>query len=613
MRNIWKGIILIFSIIGIIVIVFLDNRNNPASKQKTLYFTLDEETISTWEQDNTFYLFLPSYADIDDVKLCSYSDKFTVTGTDRYIKHGSSLRGLPTDQDIKCVFGKHGNPFVLYIMQSKNVSTIFVETDSGDITEILSDKEHKENGKICVFTEEGTKDYSGGLDYIKGRGNYSFNSYEKKPFTLSLKNAASLLKLPAGENYVLVSNASDPTLIRNQIVREMETRLDMLYTETGKFVDLYINGEYLGNYYLCDKVEIGTERVNITNLEEQMDYIYDKCDYECFDEYITDSKKGWYLDTLPNDITGGYLVEREFEDRYKTEYADNPSSFITSGQEHFIVKSPAYCSKEQIDYIYDCFNDAETAILSENGYHNESNKKYTEYIDLDSFVKKYLVEEVSKNYDAGVSSSFFYKDSDTVNEKIYAGPGWDYDMTFGNYLDWMEYFSENPEGISRLSIHDFSTSWFDTLYDKEEFNVLLKDYYIKKVSPYLDNLLEEGLLKYQNELQDSAAMDYARWQQQYQDNPYFISREKSFEELSDFIQKRKNFLDSVWVEDKEYHIVKFMKEDNVFEVRYIEDGQAVGKLPVIDADEFSAWYNEQTNQKATRNTKISTETVFTLR
>lgn len=547
MRTILKGLILFFSMVGIFVMVLLDSRDSLSTTGHTLYFTIGDQTVTAWEKEDTYYLFLPSYAKLSDVSMANYSNRFTITATGETINHKDTLEKLPLNEAIFCSFDYDDSLFTLCIMKSENLESVFITTDSGSLDKILADKEYRENGKITVKKENGETDYNSGLSYIKGRGNYSWNSYEKKPFTISIKNEQSLLGLPAGTDYVLVSNASDPTLIRNDLVRGMEENLNILYTGKGRFVDLFINGEYQGNYYLCDKIEVGESRIPIANLEEQMDRIYSKTDYESYTDYETPDKKAKNLDVVPHDITGGYLLEREFKDRYELEYGENKSCFITDSEEHFIVTSPMYCSKEQIEYISGYFNEAEAAIFAEDGVNAITGESYTEYIDMESFAKKYLVEEVSKNYDAGISSSFFYKDSDSINKKIFAGPGWDYDMTFGNYLEWMEDFSSVPEGISKLSFHAHASSWYDTLYEKDEFYQIVRGYYARDVSPYLEEILTKDLAEYEQFLKASANMDYIRWQNQYHNNSYYESRQESFEILRDFIEKRKNFLDSAWI------------------------------------------------------------------
>jgi len=254
------------------------------------------------------------------------------------------------------------------------------------------------------------------------------------------------------------------------------------------------------------------------------------------------------MDSIPLDITGGYLLEREFTERYQLEYEENPSGFVTDEEEHFIVKSPMYCSAEQIEYLRDYMNEAEEAILSQKGICAATGKSYEEYIDVDSFVKKYLVEEITKNYDAGISSTFFYKDSDNIDSRMKAAPIWDADMSLGSYLEWMAYFCEDPEGITKLSLHPSSSPWYEALYQKEEYYQKIVEYYTDKAAPFLEELTENGLKQYEQSMSSSAAMNEIRWKNDFENNMYYDGRTAEFAELKDYICKRKSFLDKNWTQ-----------------------------------------------------------------
>jgi len=255
-----------------------------------------------------------------------------------------------------------------------------------------------------------------------------------------------------------------------------------------------------------------------------------------------------YMDGIPSDITGGYLLEREFEDRYKLEYWENPSGFVTEGGEHFFVKSPMYCSVEQIEYLKKYMNEAEEAILSPEGICPATGKTYKDYIDVDSFVKKYLVEEITKNYDGGVSSMYFYKDSDSVDACIKAAPIWDCDMSLGCYLEWMEDIAESPQGLTKLALHPSASPWYEALYEKEDYYGKVLEYYHLQAVPFLKELTESTLGAYEEGLAASAAMNEIRWQMDFDNNQYYEDRDTEFEQLKEYIEDRKEFLDSVWAE-----------------------------------------------------------------
>lgn len=549
MRKKTGRIILILLCVTILAgFVWLDNSVMQENSESELSFILDNEVIYAWEGEEAWYLFLPSYAELSDVHLSSYSKEFEITDINKKLKHGFVLDELSYNREYMCKESASGKEFTFCIMKSENLPAIFMETDSGTLDAIWADKTVEENGKIRLFSADGEFLYRGGLNSVRARGNYSFAHYGKKPFSITLKEEVSLLRLGAGQKYVLLSNASDPTLIRNDIARRLEEALGAEYNNIGCFVDLYANGNYIGNYYLCESIDVGYERINITDLEGQMDLLYQKSNYESFTDYENEYAHAKNMDNIPLDITGGYLFEREFTERYQLEYEENPSGFITEGEEHFIVKSPLYCSAEQIEYLRNYLNEAEEAILSPEGICAETDKSYEEYIDVDSFVKKYLVEEITKNYDAGVSSTFFYKDTDSVDSKIKAAPIWDVDMSLGSYLEWMAYFCEDPEGITKLSLHSSSSPWYQALYQKEEYYQKIAEYYENRAVPFLEELSESGLKQYEQVLSASAAMNEIRWKNDFANNQYYDGRTEEFAELKDYICKRKAYLDKAWIQ-----------------------------------------------------------------
>ncbi|MBR5579590.1 MAG: hypothetical protein IKW28_11450 [Lachnospiraceae bacterium] len=119
-------------------------------------------------------------------------------------------------------------------------------------------------------------------------------------------------------------------------------------------------------------------------------------------------------------------------------------------------------------------------------------------------------------------------------------------MSLGNYVDWMEEFSGNPEGISELTHHTYHSPWYTNLYEKKEFYQLVEADYREYVSPYLQQLLDGGLKNYKESLLESAQMNEIRWKQELMKNPYYKNREKTFGDLEQFIRERKAYLDNAW-------------------------------------------------------------------
>ncbi|MCR4990777.1 MAG: CotH kinase family protein [Lachnospiraceae bacterium] len=494
-------------IIAVVLAVFasLDIKRRGTDETDYMYATLEGRKINILRSQDKYYLFLPSFAEEADISYSKEAKKHDIT-----------------------------------VLRSENIPAVFISTNSGSIDSILEDKNNTESGKISVIDENGNTLAKTGLKSLKGRGNYSWSNWEKKPFGIKLKKEISVPGLGTGDEFALLANASDGTLIRNDIARELETKVGVKYAGKGLFADLYINGDYMGNYYICRNISIGVNDIDIKDMEEQKKSLLGKSNPDALKVYETPVIKGWNIPDA-DDISGGYLVEREFKERYALEYGEIKSGFITPGNEHFVVKSPGYCSVEEIKYISGCFEEAEGALLSKDLVNPFTQKGVEEYIDIDSFAKRYLIEETLKNYDGGVSSLFYYKDSDTVDGRIFAGPGWDFDMSLGNYLDWMSFSLENGEGLALMNSTEGVTVWYINLLKDKEFLDLVKKDYVGAVVPYYEWLLSSGLDEYERKLSPSLKMDRIRWNGMYQDDP-----ERSYDLLRQFITERKAFLDGEW-------------------------------------------------------------------
>ncbi len=470
-----------------------------------MYATCGGMKINVFSSDGDYYLFLPAFAKEEELHYSYEASR----------------------HDIK-------------VLKSESLPAIFISTNSGSIDGILADKDYREAGKMTVIGPDGLRDVSVGLEYMKGRGNYSWNNWDKKPFKIKLKKSASILGLGEGEDYCLIANASDPTLIRNDLARRLEMAVGIPYASVGKFADLYVNGDYMGNYYLCPSIEVGADRIDITDMDEVQDKVIKRLNSDAISVYETSNLRGWNLPEAVDDITGGYLVEREFGDRYDLEYGRFNNGFVTERGEHYIVLSPRYCTVSEISYIADYFERAEDEIFGGGDF--------AEYIDTESFARRYLVEEVLKNYDGGVSSAFYYKDNDSVDGHIYAGPGWDFDMSLGNYLDWMEYASEDATGITGLYHDEHSSIIFRQLVGNDDFDRLVRDSFNSDVLTFFEEVLDKGLNEYEKELSPSAAMDSIRWSDMYRDKGYTTNDSAQYNNLKSFIEERLVFLRGEWSE-----------------------------------------------------------------
>lgn len=529
------------------------------NKEAGIYVHVAGQKIALWQQDDECYVFLPSAC-----------------------KDAGLEPKIPRQVDKSSVT----------FMYSENIPAVFIETQSGTAENINNDKNVQETGRITILEPDGTISYIENIDYIKGRGNTSFTEFEKKPYLVKLNESTSFLGMEAGDKWVFTANASDSTLLRNALSRNMANHLGLAQSGEGVFVDLYLNGEYVGDYYVTEKVEIAPNRLEITDLELATKSANGGTGLSSFDTAWTEKTKAKQIPNNPEDITGGYLIERDFNARFLDEVEINNSYFITQSEECFIVRSPEYASESQIAYISNYVQSIENAILSPDGIDENSGKSYEELIDISSFVRKYLLEEVTLNYDGGVASSYFYKDIDSVSNKLFAGPAWDYDVSWGNNPAYLGYVSTSPNQLTKLSAHGSSTTWFSALYENPEFYEEITFCYKSEISSYLETLSNQVLPELADTTAASAAMDQVRWQQQYlKNNPDYHSREEEIAFLSEYILKRKAFLDKAWIDKVPVYEISLLLNDVVYDTLYVFEGNSLPEFPEVHTNhaDVSHW------------------------
>lgn len=530
-----------------------------------LQFTVADQKISLWPENGQYYAFLPS--------ACKEA-------------------GLEAEisEDI--------DPDSIIRMYSEHIPAVFIETESGSSDFINSDKNVKETGNITVLEPDGSISLEHSLEYIKGRGNTSYTEFDKKPYQIKLTESAPFLGMDPGKKWIFISNSADSTLIRNALSRSLAKHLGLAQSEEGTFVDLYLNREYMGNYYVVEKIEIQENRLQISDLEKATEHENDTDDLDSYETAWTDATKAKQIPDDPEDITGGYLIERDFDNRFLKEVDVNESYFITDAKECFIVREPEYTSEAQIAYINGYVQSVENAILSPEGIDSVTGKSYQELIDVDSFVRKYLLEEVTANYDGGVASSYFYKDSDSIDGRLYAGPIWDYDVSWGNSPAYLGQISTSPERLSRLASHSDSSVWFQSLYNKSEIYDKIISCYTEEISPYLTLLVEEILPILDEITAASSAMDYLRWEKQYTDNGYSGERAKQVAFIADYIKGRKDFLDQAWIEQIPVYTVTLLIDGAVYDTLYVLENDTLPEFPQIPSEytQMTAWISAETGE-----------------
>lgn len=375
--------------------------------------------------DGSYYIFLPANADRSDLTVWFSATDDVMCGSTK-LTSGKSTSAFAEGSSFTLTCGAAS--YQLKVLQATHTEAIYINTESGNMDAVHADKSHKESGNILIVDKNGEVQYDGVLDYIKGRGNSTW-TLTKKPYNIKLDEKADLFGMGKHKSWCLLANASDASMIKNQLAYDLAYSIGITTTSRTFQTELYLNGDYAGLYLITEKVDIGENRVDIYDLEGETEDVNDKD----LDEYKLAGKQNSrefgsikYAD-IPNDpaeITGGYLLELEKIYRYVNE----ASGFITDIGQAVVVKTPEYASKAQVQYISNYYQDFEDALYSATGY-NSKGKHYSAYIDVESLARMYIVLEFTSNFDGCSSSFYLYKD---VDGKLTAGPAWDYDLSLGH-------------------------------------------------------------------------------------------------------------------------------------------------------------------------------------
>ena len=311
---------------------------------------------------------------------------------------------------------------------------VYITTDSGTGNSI-----EKSNGYIT--TEIAIIDLDGTLidqdGQIKVRGN-STSVAPKKPYTIKFDKKQDVLGMGSAKKWALLANLYDPSQFRNAVAFDLAQEMGLDYTSEYQFVELYIDGTYKGLYQLIEPVEEGKTRVNI-DLDD--------------DEWLIE------VDAEPNrsdpDVT----------------------YFTIDCGIRFGINEPEEPSDNLVSTIKNTLNNI-VNIMKTGTF-----EQLKDLIDIDSFSKFFVLNDLFKDVDFDYSSTrYYYK-----NGLLYAGPVWDFDLSMGNVFVGSDYDSVRSSNYSFSEDRGF----FKYLMRFQEFVDNTKSIY-NQYKDFITNIYCEG-------------------------------------------------------------------------------------------------------------------------
>ena len=410
-------------------------------------------------QDGVHYLFVPSTQAMGDVVI--HVGDAEITGASAGVldaQNGTVAGAFAHSGDTVALTGAEGTVYTVAAMQSA-LPSVYIDLQDTTLADIHADKDTKHKGNsIYISTLDGVYDLAVENSVeIKGRGNSTWAGYEKKPYQIKFDDKTSVLGMGEAKKWILLANAGDDTMMRNQLVYRAAAQMDMPYVTQFEYVDLWIEGDYRGTFLLGEKVELGSSRLDLQQdtgvLFEQDIYFYEDEDY-------------WFR----SDVLGTEFVLKEIVEEEEETIAIVMEDFHTSLDA--LIRYVKGTAPEDITL---------TQLAS--------------MMDVDSFVKYYLINEYVLNWEAMETSCYMYKDG--ADDVIHFGPIWDFDTCLGNNdVNFDEMFFDDHEMFKLfLGIPEvYEQTW--KLYVKYQ--------------PVLYGMTNDVSIL-QAQIADSAAMNYVRW------------------------------------------------------------------------------------------------------
>ena len=500
--------------------------------------------------------FLPCRVDRSRLTLAGVRD-----GTDQeyMIADCSDEKNLPT---VKI----NGVGYTLEIMQSDSPSVFFnIDESFGTIAEM---RKTENKGKECFgdlilsMTDEkagalGVKNTfvsvennaeRAGTALFRGRGNASWET-EKQTFLISLEKKADLFGFGKGKKWVIVPCYKDPAMLRYRMAMLAADAIGAI-TPQGMLVDVFMNGAYTGSYLFFEKISVGEGRVEVNDLDDRNRVgdetpVMTSAEYRDPEAFSGKMQMTYYRGvTSPGDITGGYLIEKDTRER--TEASGNCWFRTTRGQ-YFTVHSPETASKEEMEYIAALFQQFEDSIYEKDGINRLTGKSYDDYMDMDSFLSRYFIDELFRNTDALASSCFFFKPEDGRSTKLFAGPLWDYDNTidWGGSLPEAELWYLTNTGYLKKYDSGRATrfEYYQKCFEIESFRDAAVGFFEETVYPAVSALLKSGGVYDQTfeENRDSVAMSETIT------GPVGKGYDGKYDEYTGWLSKRLDYFgDTIW-------------------------------------------------------------------
>jgi len=389
--------------------------------------------------------------------------------------------------------------------QLTNLPTVYIET-AGSVG--VTTKKTFISAKWTLVDGEQTETITGMK--IRCRGNSTFNGSgaTKKAYRMKFDKSVSLLgdKGVADKNWVLMANHYDKSLIRNALTTDIMGRFaGMEFNPGARFVDVVLNGEYIGNYQITDHPDVESGRLDIETPGELAE---------------------------GEEPSEGFFLEADGWKDHK---------YVTTTRQSVPVRihkpKDGAVTTAQADYVKAWLDRFEDALFGKD--FKDAEKGYRQLVDSTSLANLYVCTEMSANYDGFWSTYLFKRPND---QKMYFGPLWDYDIAYSNDSRWGD--------SSRKMVVDLNSgvcrSWFTRMWRDPWFRQLILRRYNELRAAGIEAYLQHAVDSLGELNAQSAKLNFDKYgidTKVYNENVLHATYEEYIADLKDFLTKHFAYLD----------------------------------------------------------------------
>ena len=481
--------LLISALLGVLALLGVCQPDAPPC----VYVSVDGQIqkISAYENADGYHLFLPACAQNARLQLGLPAGASLRVG-DAILTDGMDCSSIEPGRVYSLTLRGEEVPLTVY--RSENTAALFLQTRPGTMDYLHESKDHKATASLLLCAADGTQRHADPSVTLKGRGNATWK-YEKKPYSLTLSTPADLLGMGAAAEWVLLANATDQSNLYNRLALDLAAQSGLGWTPDSRYVEVYVNGSYLGLYLLTEKITAQPGRLELDS--------------------------------------GEFLCKIEFSSRWNT--LRNP--FRTARGRTVEITAPKVPDASVAALV----NEMEAAIFSGD------DALLAATLDVDSWARRYLVDEICGNIDADLASSYFYY----RDGRFYAGPVWDYDRAFGSTPR-----NHNPRSFIAAPAEKgvgYRSLYYGALCKSALFQSRVRALYEEEFLPILQALLQVDIQTLSDSLRAATQMNNIRWAEMF---AHLQEADPSTGALLQYLSARTEFLSSAWLENVDYRTVQ---------------------------------------------------------